>query len=168
MVLGTIAFAVLPAWTLEKTLAPVHLEEVDGMYYGDEGMADGVPFQWTRDYGTVYVKKEVRAIDLPLRSPIAALSHEPTLVEISAGGKILKNALVTGEWKNVRLNLPVPEPPLLFTRVNLKINHTARVSELVPARPNDQRVVGVQVGDVQILQVSWEFVPKLAGAQAGP
>jgi O-antigen ligase len=166
--LGTIAFAVLPAWTLEKPLMPVHLEEVDGMYYGDEGLAERVPFHWTRDYGTVYVKKEVRAIDLPLRSPIAAISHEPTLVEISAGGKILVNALVTGQWSNVRLNLPVPEPPLLFTRISLKINHTAPVSQLVPGRPDDHRMVGVQVGDVQILQVSWEFVPRLAGAQARP
>ena len=138
------------------------------MYYGDEGTAEGVPFQWTRDYGTVFVPKEDRTIDLPLRSPIAALSHEPTLVEISAGGKILKNALVTGTWSNVRLNLPAPEPPLRFTRVNLKINHTARVSQLVPARPDDQRVVGVQVGDFRILDVSWEFVPKLAGAPASP
>ena len=168
LVIGTLAFSVLPAWTLEKPLLPVHLEEVDGMYYADEGMADGVPFHWTRDYGTVYVPKTARTIDLPLRSPIAALSNEPTLVEVNVGGKILINALVTGTWSNVRLSLPVPEPPLLFSRVNLKINHTARVAQLVPARPDDQRMVGVQVGDFRILDVSWEFVPRLAGAQAGP
>src|SRR5204862_6491017 len=55
---GTIAFAVLPAWTLEKPLVPVHLEEVDGIYYADGGIADGVPFRWTRKYASLYVKKD--------------------------------------------------------------------------------------------------------------
>jgi hypothetical protein len=166
-VVGTMLFAVLPAWTLEKPLVPVHLEEVDGMYYGDEGTAEGVPFHWTRRYGTVYVPSKVRTIDLPLRSPIAAITHEPTLVEISSGGKILVNTFIGGTWTNVRLNLLSPEPPLQFTRINLRVNHTARVADLVPGS-TDQRVVGVQVGDFRILLVAWEFVPRPAGAQRTP
>ncbi len=177
---GTIAFAVLPAWTLEKPLVPVHLEEVDGMYYGDEGTAEGVPFHWTRNYGTVYAPATARTIDLPLRSPIAALTKEPTLVEITVGGQTMANVLVEDKWKMVRLNLQSPEPPLQFTRINLRVNRTARVAELVPVstdrsgdawslRPeakNDQRVVGVQVGGFQILLVAWEFVPRPAGTRA--
>jgi O-antigen ligase len=165
---AAIAFAVLPAWTLEKPLVPVHLEEVDGMYYGDEGLADGVPFHWTRRIASQYVPATYRTIDLPLRSPIAALTGEPTLVEITSGGKTLVNATIGGAWTNVRLNLPSPEPPLLFSRVNLKVNRTARVKELVPDRPNDDRVVGVQVGDIRILAVAWEFVPRLNDARATP
>jgi hypothetical protein len=167
-VLGTIAFAVLPAWTLEKPLVPVHLEEVDGMYYGDEGLADGVPFHWTRRIASQYVPATYRTIDLPLRSPIAALTGEPTLVEITSGGKVLVNAMIGNAWTNIRLNLPSPEPPLLFSRVNLKVNHTARVKELVPGKPDDDRVVGVQVGDMRILVVAWEFVPHLNDARALP
>jgi hypothetical protein len=166
-VIGTIAFAVLPAWTLEKPMVPVHLEEVDGMYYGDEGTAEGVPFHWARKYGTVYVPTRVRTIDLPLRAPIAAVLHEPSLVEISVGGKILVNARVGASWTNVRVNLPSPEPPIQFTRINLRANHTARVADLVPGSKDD-RVVGVQVGDYSILVVAWEFVPKPAGAQTSP
>ncbi len=164
---GTIAFAVLPAWTIEKPLVPVHLEEVDGMYYADEGLAEGVPFHWTREYGTVYVPATVRTIDLPLRSPIAALTKEPTLVEITSGGKTLVNALVPDRWTTVRLNVPLPQPPLQITRVNLKVNRTARVSELIPGSTDD-RIVGVQVGDFRILRVAWEFVPKPASAQETP
>src|SRR5207302_9610345 len=95
---GTIAFAVLPAWTLEKPMVPVHLEEVDGMYYGDEGTAEGVPFHWTREFGTVVVPRTARTIDLPLRSPIAASTKEPTLVDVSVGGRILVNASIGGSW----------------------------------------------------------------------
>ena len=128
-VLGTIAFAVLPAWTLEKPLVPVHLEEVDGMYYGDEGTADGRPFHWTREYASFFVPNKARTVDVPLRSAIAALTKEPTLVEITSGGKTLINALVDDKWSTVRLTLPSPEPPLLFSRINLKVNHTAKVAE---------------------------------------
>lgn len=158
---GTIAFAVLPAWTLEKPLVPVHLEEVDGMYYGDEGAAENLPFNWTRDYGTVYVPNRARVIDLPLRSPLAAITKEPTLVEITLGGKTLVNQLVGEHWTVVRLNLPSPEPPLLFNRISLKVNRTARVADLIPGS-TDQRVVGVQVAAYDIIQVAWEFVPKPA------
>jgi O-antigen ligase len=164
-IIATIAFAVLPAWTLEKPLLPVHLEEVDGMYYGDEGTAEGVPFQWTRDYASFFVPATWRTIDVPLRSPIAGLTKEPTLVEITSGGKILINQLVDDKWTKVRLTLPSPEPPLSFNRVNLRVNHTARVAQLVPGS-HDQRVVGVQLGDRSIVLIAWEFVPRPAGTQA--
>jgi hypothetical protein len=166
-VIGAIAFAVLPAWTLEKPMAPVHLEEVDGMYYGDEGAAEGVPFHWTRRYSSLYADARARTIDVPLRSPIAGLTKEPTLVEITTGGKTMVNTLVGDKWMMVRLNLPSPEPPLQVSRVNFRVNHAARVAELIPGS-NDQRVVGVQVGDIRIIRVAWEFVPKPAGAQALP
>jgi len=166
-VIGTIAFAVLPAWTLEKPLTPVHLEEVDGMYYGDEGTADGAPFHWTRQFASLYVPATWRTIDVPLRSPLAGLTKEPTRVEITTGGRTLVNVQVGGTWTMVRLNLPSPEPPLLFSRVNLRVTQTARVADLVPGT-GDQRVVGVQVGDVRILRVAWEFVPKPAGAPGPP
>ena len=157
---GTLAFAVLPAWTLEKPLVPVHLEEVDGMYYADEGSAEDLPFHWTRDWGTVYVPATARVINLPLRSPRAAITGQPTLVEISAGGKIL-NRLIGPHWTVVQLRLPSPEPPLLFNRVSLKVTPTARVADLIPGS-TDQRVVGVQVANFEILEVAWEFVPKPA------
>jgi len=158
---GTIAFAVLPAWTLEKPLMPVHLEEVDGMYYADEGAAENMPFHWTREYGTVWVPVRARTIELPLRSPQAAITHEPTLVEITVEGRTLVNLLVGEHWTTVRLNLPSPDPPMQFNRISLKVNRTARVADLIPGS-HDQRVVGVQVADYSIIQVAWEFVPRPA------
>jgi O-antigen ligase len=163
-VIGTVVFAVLPAWTLGKPLVPVHLEEVDGFYYGDEGTVDGVPFHWTREYASLFAPNTARAVDLALRSPLAAITKEPTLVEIRSGDTLV-NALVDDKWSRVTLNLVWPEPPLLFSRINLKVNHTARVSQLTPGS-KDERVVGIQVGDLRILV--WEFVPKFARARASP
>ena len=161
---GTIAFAVLPAWTLEKPLVPVHLEEVDGLYYADGGIADGVPFRWTRQYASLYVNYAARVVEVPVRSPLTAITKEPTLVEFTWGGQTLTNVLVTDTWKYVTLGLPLIDPPLQFNRINLRSNHTARVSELIPGT-EDQREVGVQVGVIRIVDVSWEFVPKPAGAR---
>jgi hypothetical protein len=80
---------------------------------------------------------------------------------------MLVRALVDDKWSSVTLNLPSPEPPLLISRINLKVNHMARVSQIVPGS-RDQREVGIQVGDLRILRVAWEFVPKPAGAPASP
>lgn len=164
---GTVAFAVLPAWTLEKPLVPVHLEEVDGMYYGDEGTAEGVPFHWMRQYGTVYAPATARTIDIPLRWPLAAMTKEPTHVEVNTGGGTVATVLVDDKWQDVRVNLPSPEPPLQINRVSIRVNKTARVADLIPGS-HDPRVVGLQVGDYKIIRVAWEFVPRPAEAPASP
>jgi O-antigen ligase len=166
-VVGTIVFAVLPAWTLEKPLVPVHLEEVDGIYYADGGIAEGVPFRWTRKFASLYVMATARVVELPLRSPLAAITKEPTLVEITSGGITLANVLVDDRWTSVTLGLPLPEPPLQFSRINLRSNRTARIADIMPGS-NDQREVAVQVGDIRILHVSWEWVPKSGQAPDRP
>jgi len=164
---GTVAFAVLPAWTLEKPLVPVHLEEVDGMYYADGGMADGVPFRWARKYASVFVPANARVVVLPLRSPLAGITKESTLVQITWGGVTLVNVPVGDTWKYVTLSLPQPDPPLQVSRINLRSNHTALVSDLVPGS-TDQREVGVQVGDIGLVTASFEFVPKPVGVRDSP
>jgi len=156
---GTIAFAVLPAWTLEKPLVPVHLEEVDGMYYADGGVADGVPFRWARKYASVYVPASARVIELPLRWPLTAITKEPTEVEVSLSGKTIANVPVGDTWTYVTVTLPLPEPPLQFSRINLRANHTAHVSDLIPGT-EDPREVALQIGDVKIVKASWEYVPR--------
>ena len=164
---GTTAFAVLPAWTLEKPLVPVHLEEVEGTYYADGGIADGVPFRWARRYASVYVPATLRVIDLPLRSPLAAITKEPTTVEISLSGRTIANVLVSDTWKYVTITLPPPEPPLQFSRINLRANHTARVSDVIPGT-EDPREVALQIGDVKMVTASWESVPRTDGAGQQP
>ena len=67
-------------------------------------------------------------------------------------------AIVGSTWSSVVITLPSPEPPLLVNRINLQVNHVARVSDFTPGSA-DRRVVGVQVGDLRILRVAWEFVP---------
>ena len=124
-------------------------------------------FRWTRQYASLYVDANARVIDIGLRSPMAATTKQPTLVQITSGGQTLANVHVGDAWTYVTLTLPPPEPPLQFSRINLRSNRTARVSDLVPGS-EDPREVAVQVGDIKIVNVSWDFVPKPAGARESP
>jgi O-antigen ligase len=168
-IIGTIAFAVLPAWTLEKPLVPVHLEEVDGMYYADGGMAEGAPFRWTRQYASLFVPAAARVVEIPLRAPSSAIAGDQIVVDIMVNGVMSARAIVGAHWSSVVVSLPPPEPLMQVTRINLYVNHVARVSEFTPGS-SDQRVVGVQVGQVGILRVAWEFVPRavLNGLRESP
>jgi O-antigen ligase len=166
-VIGTIVFAVLPAWTLEKPLVPVHLEEVDGMYYADGGVAEGRPFLWTRQYASLFPVAQARVIEIPLRAPSSAIIDDKVVVDIMVNGTMVSRAIVDSHWSNVILSLPTPDPPLQFNRVNLYVNHVARISDFTPGS-DDHRVVGVQVGPIGILRVAWEFVPKLTGFRESP
>ncbi len=159
---GTIAFAVLPIWLNERPLVPVHLEEVDGMYYDGGGIAEGVPYRWTRQYASLFPDADWRVIEIPLRAPSSGLIGDQIVVDITSSGRQIARAIVGPAWSSVVLTLPSPEPPLLKNRVNLFVNHTARVSDFTPGS-TDNRVVGIQVGDIRILRVAWDFVPKPGG-----
>ena len=164
---GTLVFAVLPAWTLEKPLQPVHLEEVDGIYYADGGLAEGRPFRWTRQYASLFPLATARVIEIPLRAPSSAVVGDKVVVDIMVNGAMAARAIVDSHWSSVVLSLPTPDPPLEHNRVNLYVNHVARISDFMPGS-DDHRVVGVQVGDIGILRVAWEFVPKLSGFRESP
>src|SRR5204863_29821 len=82
----------------------------------------------------------------PLRVPPRVGSGDRIVVDITSGGVMRARAIVGSTWSSVVLTLPSPEPPLLFNRINLQVNHVARVSDFTPGS-TDHRVVGVQVGD---------------------
>jgi hypothetical protein len=166
-VVGTIVFAVLPAWTLEKPLMPVHLEEVDGMYYADGGIAEDRPFLWTRQYASLFPPAQARVIEIPLRAPSSTFLGDKVVVDIMVNGVMVSRAIVDSHWSSVVLGLPTPDPPLQKNRVNLFVDHVARISDFTPGS-DDHRIVGVQVGTVGILDSAWEFVPKLNGFRESP
>jgi hypothetical protein len=106
-------------------------------------------------------------IEIPLRAPSSAIIDDKVVVDIMVNGTMVSRAIVDSHWSNVILSLPTPDPPLQFNRVNLYVNHVARISDFTPGS-DDHRVVGVQVGPIGILRVAWEFVPKLTGFRESP
>jgi O-antigen ligase len=147
---GTLALGVLPALTVVKPNAPVHLEEVDGQYYEQKVDEMGVPFRWTREYASIFVQATARRVELTMRAPAGTPADRPVRVDITAAGLRLPPALVTDSWQTVTVDLNPPQPPLTFNRINLRSD---------PVSLDNGRPVGIRVGDIRIARIAWEVMP---------
>jgi O-antigen ligase len=149
-VVGTLVLGVWPALTVVKPNTPVHLEEVDGLYYEQKFDESGVPFRWTREYGSIFVPATARRVELTLRAPAGTPPDRPVRVEITAAGGRLNPVLVGDAWKLVTIELSPPQPPLIFNRINLKSD---------PVSGDNGRPVGIRVGDWRIARIALEVMP---------
>jgi O-antigen ligase len=147
---GTLVLAIVPAQTVMKPNAPVHLEEVDGFYYEQDTDEAGVPFRWTREYASVFVPGSARRAEIPLRAAPGTAAEGPVLVEITSGGMTVIRSLIDDSWRVLTVDLNPPPPPLAYNRINIR---TIRV------RRHDGRPVGVRVGDVRVARTAYDVMP---------
>jgi O-antigen ligase len=151
---GTLVLALWPAQTVLKANTPVHLEEVDGLYYELENDEAGLPFWWTREYASLFVPATARRVEFLVRASAGTTTDKPVLIEVTSAGMTLQRAWISDEWRKLVLELLPPPPPLAFNRINIK---TTPVS-LIDGRP-----VGVRVGDVTIARIAYEVMPVAQG-----
>jgi O-antigen ligase len=149
-IVGTLVVGVLPALTVVKPNAPVHLEEVDGLYYEQKVDESGVPFRWTRRFASIFVPATARRVELMMRAPAGTPADRPVRVEITTAGLRLPPTLIADSWKTVVVDLNPPQPPLMFNRINLKSD---------PVSLDDGRPVGIMVSDIRIAGIAWEVMP---------
>jgi len=147
---GTLALGVLPALSVVKPNAPVHLEEVDGLYYEQKVDEAGMPFWWTRKYASVFVPATAKRVELTMRAPAGTPVDRPVRVDITSSGVTMAQTLVADSWKTVILELIPPQPPLTFNRINLKSDSVS----LDGGRP-----VGIRFGGIRIARIAWEVMP---------
>jgi len=147
---GTLVLGILPALSVAKPNAPVHLEEVDGLYYEPKVDEGGVPFMWTRKYASIFVPATAKRVELAMRAPAGTPKDRPVRVDITSSGMTMAPVLVQDSWKMVTVELLPPTPPLIFNRINLKTDSVSL---------DDGRPVGVRVGDIRIAGIAWEVMP---------
>jgi hypothetical protein len=147
---GTLVLGVLPALSVAKPNAPVHLEEVDGMYYEQKADEAGVPFRWTRKYASIFVPATAKRVELTMRAPAGTPTDRPVRVDITSSGVAMPPALVADSWTTVTVELIPPQPPMMFNRINLKSDSMSL---------DDGRPVGIRVGDIRIARIAWEVMP---------
>jgi O-antigen ligase len=147
---GTLVLGILPALSVAKPNAPVHLEEVDGLYYEQKVDEAGVPFRWTRKYASIFVPATAKRVELTMRAPAGTPGDRPVRVDITSSGVALPPALVADAWKTVTVELIPPQPPLMFNRINLKSDSVSL---------DDGRPVGIRVSDIRIARIAWEVMP---------
>jgi hypothetical protein len=158
-VCGTVVLAIWPALTVLQPNTPVHLEEVDGMYYEYGHDEHGAPFQWTREYASLFVRATAKRVEIPVRAPAGTPANDPVLIEVTTSGMTVLRAHISDEWKVLVLELNPPPPPLAFNRINIR---TDRMS-----RDND-RPVGIRVGGVQVARIAYDVMPSPAGGGRQP
>ena len=112
--------AVWPVQTVVKPAIPVHLEEVNGLYYESRNDEAGVPFRWTREYASLFVPATAKRAEIPVRAAAGTTKDNPVLIEISSGGMTLTRALIGDAWRVLVVELNTPPPPLAFNRINIR------------------------------------------------
>jgi O-antigen ligase len=147
---GTLVLGILPALSVTKPNAPVHLEEVDGLYYEPKVDESGVPFMFTRKYASIFVPASAKRVELAMRAPAGTPEDRPVRVDITSSGVTMPPVLVSDAWKTVTVELLPPQPPLTFNRINLKSDSVSL---------DGDRPVGVRVGDIRIARIAWEVMP---------
>jgi len=125
---------------------PSTSEAVEG-FYGWETGPDGVRYRWTRGkFASIFVPADLRRVEIPMRAPKEEHVVEPMRVVIRMGGADRGTFIVRDGWTPVVLDLPPPNVPSAFNRINIEAARTWRPA-LAFAGTSDMRLVGVQVGE---------------------
>ena len=139
----------VPIRALRKDIAPPESQAVDG-FYGWESGAEGERYRWTDLYASLFVPADVAHVDIPIRIPASVPGLKPVAVTLSINGGKGSTTLATSNWTIVPVDLPEPQSPVRFTRINLRADRTWQPALYVPGSA-DFRFVGVQVGEVPIV-----------------
>jgi O-antigen ligase len=136
----------VPIRAMRRDIEPPATQAVDG-FYGWESGADGERFRWTELYSSVFVPAAVVHVDIPIRIPASVPGLKPVAMTLSINGRTGSTTPATSTWTIVPVDVPAPQSPTRFTRVNLRVDRTWQPALYIPGSA-DLRPVGVQVGEI--------------------
>ena len=139
---------VSPVATARVDVTPPRSQAVDG-FYGWETLEDGTRYRWTGLFASLFVPADVTRVEIPIRLPTTNRSVSPMGVEVKIAGEDRGRTLVNATWAIVSLRLPDAVPPMRFKRIDLKLDRVWQPA-LYTAGSADMRLVGVQVGELQL------------------
>jgi O-Antigen ligase len=106
--------------------------------------ADGTRYRLSGTRSTIFVTGRAQLVDIPMRTVTNAAQE----VEIRIDGRLANRVTVGLAWQRVRMPLP-SGPPIESHRIDL----AAIASGEVDAAGDDQRTIGVKVGEIQIVRM---------------
>ena len=139
-----------PLLTAQDSAAPPASQAIDGLY-GWETLADGTTYRWTGEYASLFVPADVTRAALPVRLPSNGGTARPMGVDVMTAGIRRGRTLVGDAWAIIDVPLPDGMPPSRFKRIDLKVDRTWQPAVYL-AGSADLRVVGVQVGELQVMR----------------
>jgi hypothetical protein len=118
-------------------------------FYEPERLQSGELISWTSCRAAFFVPAGAREVVLPLRAIHFTAKAPPTHVKVAARGRVLQSIeLPRNEWRMVRIALPAAGGNQ-FERIDL-LSEPTWVPAVVLGSRRDMRVLGVQLGDVQL------------------
>jgi hypothetical protein len=129
----------VPLRAREAPPGPRRVLPVEGLFGWEDG-ADGRRYRWSGEYASVFVGREARRVEIPVRAPLG----EGVAADISVDGSRARNRPLGREWTTITVDLPFAPLIVQARRINIR---TSRVQALP-----DGRVVGLQIGPPKMLE----------------
>lgn len=128
------------------------LESVAFGVHGSERNGDGVRLRWMSSTTTDFlIRSEARSVTIPIRHEIGAF-REPARATVLADGRVLDVInLDDGRWRHATVALR-QGATVRFSgmhHVQIKIDHVWIPAIVIPGS-TDRRVLGLQVGDIEV------------------
>ena len=136
-------------------LSPNPIDElrvVSWGFLGHEQDNRGTPYRWLGGRsGRILVTSGASSIVIPVRHLIE-LTREPVTVGLRVDGReVYRAALADSEWHPIRTTLASRRVPLIgrMHEIELRVDRTWSPASTIPGS-SDARVLGVQVGEIEI------------------
>lgn len=117
---------------------PEWLIRVDSGFRGWETGSDGTRYRWTDGHASFFVRSDASAIDVPIRTSVAAPSDIPVTVTLTIDDRLVDRLVLNDDgWHRAKVQLP-PRGARRVRRMDIRVDRTKDGNR------------GVQVGEVQV------------------
>jgi O-antigen ligase len=138
-----IALAVsVPVRAREAPPGPRHGIAVEGLFDWEMG-EDGRRYRWSEEYASVFVGREARRVEIPVRAPRQERDAD-VAADVSVDGHRAVRWPIGHDWTSVTVDLPDTSSIVQARRINIRSNHVRSLA--------DGRTVGLQLGEPRMLE----------------
>ena len=117
---------------------PDWLIRIESGFRGWEIGSDGARYRWTGGHASFFVRSNASAIDVPIRTSVAAPSDIPVTVTLTIDDRLVDRLVLNDDgWHLVTVQLP-PRGARRVRRMDIRVDRTKDGNR------------GVQVGEVQV------------------
>jgi O-antigen ligase len=147
MVLGGLLLISIPFRAAQELARVDRMRVSQGLFDGATD-SDGTPFRWSGPQITILVNEDASSIAIPLRSALP--SGELQEVEVLVDAQLVNRVTVGPHWQLLRTVLR-PGSSSGHRRIDLLISPSWVPAEVIPGS-HDRRVLGLQVGEIQMVK----------------
>jgi hypothetical protein len=132
----------VPLRAREGPLGPRRALPVEGLFDWETG-ADGRSYRWSGEYASVFVGRDARRVEIPVRAP-GQEGSGALAMDVSVDGSRPVHLPVARGWASVTVDLPFTPSTVSARRINIRSSGVRSLA--------DGRTVGLQIGAPKVLE----------------